>query len=91
MDILTELETLPASRSPKNTAQVCVGWQSPVSEGWDLIYKNRLKNKETAKNKETEENKELENKELSAGRVLMDKKNLQNQEKGEKRKNSELN
>ena len=90
-DILTELETLPASGSPKNTAQVCVGWQSPVSEGRGLIDKNRLKNKETAKNKETEENKETKNKELLAGRGLMDKKSLQNKEREEKRKKSELN
>ena len=83
MDTLTELETLSASGSPKNTAQVCVGWQSPVSGGWGLMDKNRLKNKEMmkskemAKNKELEENKETENKE-------MENKEMENKETGSK-------
>ena len=39
MDILTDLMTLPASGSLKNTVQVLLSWQSPVSEGWVLINK----------------------------------------------------
>ena len=85
---LTDLNTLPASRSLKNKVQVRVSWQSP---GLGLINKNRLgnkemaKNKETTKNKETAKNKEAENRETgnkegSTGRGLMDKRSLQNKE-----------
>ena len=75
-DILTDLKTLPASGSLKNTAQVRVGRLTPVSKGQGLIDKKRLGNKEMERNKETEKNKETENKEVSVGQGLINAKSL---------------